>query len=143
MELEVNFEEKVEDVTIPDRIKKDMTAVLSEYVRLGVIGRAFDCAGVSRKCHLEWLEKYPIYKERFNECKDKFVDGLETIAIERAKEKSDSLMTLMLKSHRPETYGDRSEVNLKSNMKPIQLIFAESMLTEEEKKILQGSNEDE
>jgi hypothetical protein len=67
-----------------------------------------------------------------------FVDGLEMIAIQRAKEKSDSLLTLMLKAHRREIYGDKSEVEHKGLKNQIQLVFAESMLTEEEKKLLSG-----
>lgn len=128
---------------IPDKIKDEMTNVLSEYVTLGVIGRAFDNAGVPRNQHLKWLAEYPEYKERFEECKERFVDGLEAVAIERARDKSDSLMSLMLKSHRPEVYGDRSEVKHTGSLgNQIQLIFPEGMLNEEEKSIINGDNED-
>ena len=131
-----------ENKTIPKDIKEQMTAVLQEFVNLGVIGRAFDKAGVPRKRHLEWMEKYPIYKERFEEVKETFVDGLEIVAIERAKEKSDSLMALMLKSHRREVYGDKSVVQYSGLDKQVNLIFAEGMLTEEEKKILSQKEEE-
>jgi hypothetical protein len=71
-----------------------------------------------------------------------FVDGLEVVAIQRAKDKSDSLLTLMLKAHRREVYGDKSEIEHKGLKNQIQLVFAESMLTEEEKKLLQGTEEE-
>ena len=127
---------------IPKHIREQMVAVLKEYVNLGVIGRAFDNAGVPRGNHLKWLEEYPEYKERFLEVKDTFVDGLEVIAMERAKEKSDTLLTFMLKAHRREVYGDQSKVEHSlANGKQIQLIFAEGMLSDEEKKIItEGDN---
>lgn len=132
----------VEPKMIPDETKKQMTAALAAYVELGVIGRAFDQAGVERKYHLIWLKEYPTYKERFEQVRDQFVDGLEIIAIQRAKEKSDSLLTLMLKAHRPEVYGDRSEIkHTMSNQ--IQLVFAEGMLSPEEKALLQNKPVDE
>lgn len=130
------------DNKIPQETKEQMMRVLREFVNLGVIGRAFDNAGVPRGYHKKWLEKYPIYKKRFEEVKEMFVDGLEVVAIQRAKEKSDSLLTLMLKSHRREVYGDKSEIEHKGLKNQIQLVFAESMLTEEEKKLLQGTEEE-
>lgn len=123
---------------IPQDIRDQMMAVLREYVNLGVIGRSYDNAGVPRAKHKIWMEKYPIYQERFNEIHEMFVDGLEMIAIQRAKEKSDSLLTLMLKSHRREVYGDKSEMNHTGIGNQIQLVFAEGMLTDEEKKLLNG-----
>lgn len=123
---------------IPEDVKDEMMAVLREFVNIGVIGRACDNAGVPRSKHQEWLNKYPLYKERFEEVRDTFVDGLEMIAIQRAKEKSDSLLTLMLKAHRREVYGDRVDMNHSGVGNQIQLIFAEGMLSDEEKKIIQG-----
>lgn len=128
--------------TIPSETKEQMMRVLREFVNLGVIGRSFDNAGVPRGHHKKWLEEYPIYKKRFEEVKEMFVDGLEVVAIQRAKDKSDSLLTLMLKAHRREVYGDKSEIEHKGLKNQIQLVFAESMLTEEEKKLLQGTEEE-
>lgn len=128
---------------LTNEVKEQMTRVLREFVNVGVIGRAFDNAGVPRHLHLKWLEDYPIYKKRFEEVRETFVDGLEMIAIQRAKEKSDSLLTLMLKSHRREVYGDKSEVSHKGVQGQIQLIFADGMLSDEEKKLLQGQSEDQ
>lgn len=123
---------------IPDEVKHQMVLVLKEYINTGVISTACGNVGVPLTCHKEWVHQYPKYAERLKEVKDLFVDGLETIAIQRAKEKSDSLMALLLRAHRPEVYGDRSEVNHKINNAPIQLVFAEGMLSEEEKKIIKG-----
>jgi hypothetical protein len=132
----------VEKKPIPQETKEAMVHVLREFVNLGVIGRACDNAGVPRGTHKKWLEEYPKYKERFEEVREMFVDGLEMIAIQRAKERSDSLLTLMLKAHRREVYGDRADVNHTLSGKQIQLIFAEGMLTDEEKKMLQGEEQD-
>lgn len=122
---------------IPDRLKDKMTLILEEFAKTGVIGIAVDLAGVRRKDHYQWLKDYEDYKEMYDIVKDRFVDGLERVAIERAKEKSDSLLQMMLKAHRREVYGDTSEVNVKNQQGGgIQLVFASGMLSEEEKKIL-------
>lgn len=140
-DLEENISSK-ETTKIPEDIKKEMMAVLREFVNIGVIGRSFDNAGVPRKRHLEWLEEYPIYKKRFEEVREMFVDGLESIAIERAKDKSDSLLMMMLKAHRREVYGDKSEVKHSlGEGKQIQLIFAEGMLNDDEKALLRDNEE--
>lgn len=122
-------------------LKAQMARVLNEYVKCGVIGIACDLAGMSRKSHRTWLADYPDYKEMFEEVRDRFVDGLEAVAIERARDKSDGLLTLMLKSHRREVYGDSSDVNIKGEHAPIQLVFAEGMLTKEEKLMLGGDDD--
>jgi hypothetical protein len=127
---------------IPEEVKIQMVAVLKEYCKLGVIGRACDLVGVPRRKHRDWLEEYPTYRARFEEFKDRFVDTLELTAIDRAKEKSDSLLWNILKAQRPEVYGDRTKVEHTVAGQGIQLIFAESMLNEEEKKILKGEPTD-
>lgn len=119
--------------------KIQMTRVLNEFVRCGVIGLACDRSGVSRKAHCRWLEDYPKYKELYETMRERFVDGLEAVAIERAKEKSDSLMLALLKAHRKEVYGDTSNVNMNlTGQAPITLMFAEGMLNENERKMLEG-----
>ena len=75
---------------IPNRLKDKMTLILEEFAKTGVIGIAVDLAGVRRKDHYQWLKDYEDYKEMYDIVKDRFVDGLEKVAIERAKEKSDS-----------------------------------------------------
>ena len=128
---------------IPDELKPQMVAVLKEFAVLGVIGRACDNVGVSRRRHEKWLEMYPTYRKRYDEVKDMFVDGLEMIAISRAKEKSDSLLTLLLKAHRREVYGDKTELNHTGTAGQIQLVFAEGLLTDEEKELLKKQDSPE
>lgn len=119
--------------------KVKMAMVLNNYVRLGVIGLACDQAGISRKQHQLWMDEYPAYKDMFETMRERFVDGLELTAIERAKEKSDSLLILLLKSHRKEVYGDSAKLDINSTMAaPITLMFAEGMLNENERKLLEA-----
>jgi len=120
--------------------KELMKLVLSAYVTCGVIGKACDTAGVRRKTHYEWMAKHAKYRELFEELREKFVDGLEQVAIDRAMEKSDNLLMFLLKAERREKYGDRQDIALSGQMHkpPIQLVFAEGMLTESERMMLQG-----
>ena len=137
------MEENKEIKPIPEETKEKMVEVLREFAKIGVIGKACERCGLTRRTHTTWLAEYPEYKERYEDVKETFVDGLEVVAIERAKEKSDSLLAMMLKSHRREVYGDTSNVNLNSNQGKIQLVFAEGMLTEEEKNLLRGDANEE
>jgi hypothetical protein len=120
-----------------DSTKIAMTRVLNEYVKCGVIGVACDRAGIGRRQHANWLSNYPQYKEMYETMRERFVDGLELVAIERAKEKSDSLMITMLKAHRGDVYNDNSRLELSGQVAaPITLMFAEGMLTQREKDML-------
>jgi hypothetical protein len=129
---------------LPEDTKKLMDSVLNEYVLCGVIGIACDHCNVDRRTHRVWLETYPEYKEMFETMKERFVDGLEKVAIERAKEKSDSLMILMLKSHRPQTYNQGIDLKVSPNDN-LKFIFSQDMLSPEEKKLLnlEDGSEDE
>ncbi len=121
-----------------EEIKEGMRRILTELVSCGVVGTACIRAGVPVSTHKQWLLKFPAYAERFAEIKERFVDGLETVAIARAKEKSDMLLIAMLKAHRREVYGDRSQLELQASLDkpPIQIVFAEGMLTPDEKGML-------
>jgi len=124
--------------------KEKMTMTLNEFVKCGVIGLACDRAGVSRAQHTKWLETYPQYKELYETVRERFTDGLEAVAIERAKEKSDTLLITMLKAHRSEIYGDKSHVDMNlQGQAPITLMFAEGMLNESEKRLLEGTEGEE
>jgi hypothetical protein len=127
-------------VTKPSKaeVKESMKRILTELVSCGVIGTSCVRAGVPVSTHKLWLQKYPAYAQRFAEIKERFVDGLESVAIARAKEKSDMLLAMMLKAHRREVYGDRSQLELQANLDkpPIQIVFAEGMLTPSEKEML-------
>lgn len=126
---------------IPDHLKVRMTEVLKEYAACGVIGSACHAAQVPTREHSKWMVRYPAYAEKIQMVKERFIDGLELVAISRAKEKSDSLLQLMLKSHRREVYGDKSELELagKGGKPMVTLVFNENLLTDEEKQLL-GAN---
>lgn len=126
-----------------EETKELMRRVLEAYVSCGVIGLACDKAGVRRKLHQEWLEKHPSYKVRFEEMRERFVDGLESVAIQRAKDKSDSLLMFLLKAEKREKYGDKADVALSGQLAgpPVTLVFAEGMLSEEEKKLMNSSTD--
>ncbi len=117
--------------TLSEQIRKLMTAILNDFVKHGVIGLAFDHNDTPRKYHRIWKDVYPEYKEMFEVVNERFVDGLESVAIERAKEKSDALMVLLLKANRPEKYNLSTDVNL-SAKNDVHFIFPEGMLTPEE-----------
>lgn len=142
MEIEKEVEE-VKEVRkpIPTEIKVKMASVMRAYMSCGVIGSACHRANVTIRSHSLWLERYPAYREKINEIKERFIDGMEEVAMERAKEKSDSLLQLMLKSHRREIYGDKSDINVggQSGKPMVTLLFNQDMLSDTERELL-GAN---
>jgi hypothetical protein len=121
---------------IPLYIQERMTAVLRKVASGKVIGHACDESGVRRKDHYEWMKKYPKYKELYEEIHEVFVDGLEQVAIDRAKEKSDSLLLALLKAERREKFGDQGTLSVKNGNSGVTLMFAEGMLSDEEKALI-------
>jgi hypothetical protein len=121
--------------------KKMMAAVLGKFATCGVIGEALSFTGVSRRTFTEWLTDFPEFKEKYEDVKERFVDGLELVAIERAKEKSDTLLLHMLKAHRGQIYNIGQDHNIKTD-KPVTLIFPEGILNEEERRMLSGEDTD-
>lgn len=132
-ELPDNFD--YTPTTLSEQVRKLMTAALNEFVKCGVIGIAFDHCGLPRRLHRVWKELYPEYLDMFNTMNERFVDGLESVAIERAKEKSDSLMILLLKANRPEKYNIAQDINFAAK-NDVKFIFAEGMLSDKEKEQL-------
>ena len=121
---------------IPLHIQDEMLDVLRNFAKMGVIGPACDRAGIRRRSHYEWLQKYPKYKAVFDELKERFIDGLELAAIERAKEGSDSLLRFLLQAYRKDIFGSQVDVNAKGPTSGITLTFSAGMLNEEEKKMI-------
>lgn len=111
----------------PTERKEIMLRFLKSYAKHGIFSRAADRSGVNLHTIRSWQKKYPKFAGRIEEMQDRFVDGLEMIAIERAKEKSDSLMALMLKANRPEKYKEnvKLDADVKNQHAPIQLVFSQ------------------
>ena len=127
---------------IPIVIQQEMVDVLRQYVHIGVIGPACDRAGIRRRTHYTWLEEYPKYKAVYEELKERFLDGLEVVAIERAKEKSDNLLQFLLKSYRRDKFGDQSKIQMAGREGAVTLLFAEGMLNAEEKEMIEKGGPD-
>jgi hypothetical protein len=121
-----------------EEVKTLMKKILDNFLTCGQIGVSCDRAGVRRKTHHAWMEKYPRYKELVEDIQTRFWDNMEVVAHERAKEKSDALLMFLLKANRPDKFRDSVDVNNKGPQAPIQLIFADGMLNAEEKKLLGG-----
>jgi hypothetical protein len=69
-------------------------------------------AGVSKQAAYQARDKDPEFAEKWQDALDEGLDNLENVARKRALKSSDTLLIFLLKSHRPEVYGDRSQVNM-------------------------------
>jgi hypothetical protein len=77
--------------------------VLSER---GNVSEAARKAGITRGNAYHFRAEDPEFAAAWDEAKETAVDRLEEIAFRRAEKQSDALMTLLLKSLRPEVYRE-------------------------------------
>jgi hypothetical protein len=73
---------------------------------------ACEAAGLSRAHTYAWRGEDPEFADAWDRAIDQGTDKLEDIAMQRAKEKSDVLMIVMLKARRPEKYQDVGKLRL-------------------------------
>lgn len=82
---------------------------LSAYAKHGVVTRACLAAHVSRAVLYLALREEPAFAAAYEEAFEASTDELEVEAIRRAKEKSDTVMSFLLKARRPLVYRERVE----------------------------------
>jgi len=100
---------------------------LAAYREVGIITKAAEVAGISRRTHYKWLEADKDYAKQFSEATEDAADAMESEAWRRAmqgtekpvfykgkqcgsiQEFSDVLLIFMLKGARPEKYRERVE----------------------------------
>ncbi len=131
---------RVTNVTDPTR---DVRDIFIEHLRLtGNVSASARHAGVSRTTVHRWRAVEPDFAERWDDAEEEGIDALEQEARRRATEgdeeyvvsmgqlvkdpetgaflttrkRSDGLMTLLLKAHRPEKYRERHEVKNTGNI---------------------------
>jgi hypothetical protein len=111
-------------------LKARMRAFLRAYAELCMVKYAAQVAGIKRREHYRWLERYPGYRKAFEETRQGAADYLESIAVERAtkgwlepvrykgricgyvRRFDDSLLMFLLRGMMPEKYGvQRQEVS--------------------------------
>lgn len=110
----------------PEERKEIMVRFLKAYAKSGVMSYSAAQAGTTVATVRKWIKKYPKFGMKVEEMRERFVDDLEMVAIERAREKSDALMALLLKANRPEKYREnvKMDAEVKNQHAPIQLVFS-------------------
>jgi hypothetical protein len=101
---------------------------LAAYANCDNITRAAEMAGIDRTTHHVWLREDPSYANRFERAQDEAADRLEFEAVRRVlegdevpvfyrgkqvgvrKEYSDKLLMFLLKTARPEKFGDAADL---------------------------------
>jgi hypothetical protein len=76
------------------------------------VSKACRAAEVSRQTAYRTRHEDPAFAASWDEAIDASLDGLEEAAFSRAKRESDTLTIFLLKSHRPERYRERQDLNL-------------------------------
>lgn len=98
---------------------------LIELKQSGIISVSARKVGLPPSLVYSWRERYPKFDERIEVILDEFVDAMESVAYQRAMEKSDTLLMAFLRAHRPEKYGNKIEGKFNHhNHAPVQVVFS-------------------
>jgi len=112
--------------TIAESEKKEIKRrFLIAFSRTGVWSHSCERAGVSAAVIRSWLKKDKKFQKKFDQMQEKFVDTLEMVAVQRAVEKSDTLLLALLKANRPAKY--RENVKLDADVKEdktVKIVFS-------------------
>jgi hypothetical protein len=88
----------------------DVAAALDAYRNSGVVLLAATAAGVHRATIYNWLKADPAFSDAWQAAGEDAVERLELEARRRAMATSDTLLTFLLKSLRPERYREHLDV---------------------------------
>ena len=95
-------------------------AFLAAFCMTGILSKAAQIAGVDRSSHYHWLKDRD-YREAFEFAKKAAGDNLESLAFERAQDKSDpgstTLLIFLLKGAKPEKYRERVSTDHSLNVR--------------------------
>lgn len=92
----------------------DKARALRAYRKSGTIASACRAANIARETWRRWLEADTAFAMLAEEAYEELTDSLETIAVERAKKESDTLLIFLLKSLRRNKFADRHVLTLVS-----------------------------
>ena len=106
---------------ISDDLKKRFLEVFGETCNMSTSAESLD---IPRSTVYYWLRSDPQFKEHFDQARLDGAEVLEDVAIKRATDTSDRLISFLLKSYRPERFGDKIDVT--SGGKPIDLSWPEA-----------------
>jgi hypothetical protein len=119
---------------------------LKYYKMYGVFSKAAAKAGISTRSIRQWMERDEKFCTLVENAYQIFLDSLEEISINRAKEKSDTLLMFHLRAGRPEKYNEKLIVEGKlkhtggdEGDAPVHVKLSVDELTEEELAILRGN----
>lgn len=101
--------------TTKSTLSRARAAFLESLGKTGQIAKSARAAKVDRTTVYQWKRKNPEFARAWDEALELAADMLEDVAFQRAtrpSDPSDSLLTLLLKAHKPEKYRERSEVQV-------------------------------
>lgn len=84
---------------------------LRAFRNCGIVRLACKKAGVSRASMYAWMANHSDFAERFKEAREDACDALEKVAVQRAKESSDTLLIFLLKANRPKKYREQYQLH--------------------------------
>ncbi len=86
-------------------------AFLAAFADCGSITEAAERIGMDRTNHYVWLKSQE-YRADFEHAREQAIQHLEDIAMQRAKDSSDTLLIFLLKCRNRPVFGDRQDLQV-------------------------------
>lgn len=100
-------------------LSRARAAFVESLAKTGQIARSARAAGITRQTAYAWRKSSPEFAKAWDVALEHAADMLEDVAIQRAtrpSNPSDSLLTLLLKAHKPEKFRERSDVQITADL---------------------------
>jgi hypothetical protein len=98
------------------RTLQNRTTFLDVLQASGNITRTAESLGVGRSALYDWRDDDPEFAAAWDHAIKRGLDGLEDVAIERARQGSDLLLIFLLKAHRPDKYREVRTLDITQRM---------------------------
>jgi hypothetical protein len=98
------------------RTTQNRLAFLETLQASGNITRTCEALGLGRTATYDWRDDDPEFAAAWDHAVKRGMDGLEDVAIERARQGSDLLLIFLLKAHRPDKYREVRTLDITQRM---------------------------
>lgn len=106
------------------RTARARTKFLEVFAECCNVAEACRAAGISRSAAYSWRDDDESFAADWDQAEQEAIDSLEKVAWDRAKtDKSDRMMEILLKAHRPEKYIERQHLKVEA-LNPAEILKA-------------------
>lgn len=101
-----------------------MQPFLDALTECGMVTASCDRAGISRSSLYSARDRDPEFHQAWEDVNERATEELEKIALKRAADQSDQLMSFMLRAKRPSVYRDNQRIEISGTLSLEQVLLS-------------------